>query len=65
MKVKEIITKLMHCTQPKVEISVMRKIVCSATLNSIYAEDKILNEYGNRKVETITIKDNTIIINAH
>lgn len=65
MKVKEIVTKLMHCTQPKVEISVMRKIVCSATLNNLHAEDRILNEHGNRKVETITIKDNTIIINAN
>ncbi len=60
MKVKDIISKVMHCTHPTIQIEcdggIYEKVL------GINTESSIIEKYGSKTVEVMKIQENKLII---
>ena len=61
MKVKDIISKVMHCTRPMIQIEYDGGIAYEKVLG-ISTESSIIEKYGNKTVDVVKIQENKLII---
>jgi hypothetical protein len=61
MKVKDIISKVMHCTRPTIQIECDGGIAYEKVLG-ISTESSIIEKYGNKTVDVLKIQENKLII---